>query len=62
MKHESGAFPWHGGDTDEGRSGEGVKAGPAAEVLAVPAARPFPPFPQSLGFLPSPRAWVLFGS
>ena len=52
MRHESGACPWNGGDADEGRSGESVKAGPAAGVLAVPAARLlFSPFPQSLGFV-----------
>lgn len=37
-----------------GRVAEGVKAGPAAEVLAVPAARPFPPSREP-GFPPPPE-------
>lgn len=54
LKYEIRAFPGNGGDTKEGKSWEGVKAGPGAEVLAVPAAMPSSPFPQSLGFV-----WLL---
>ena len=64
VKPESRAFPWNGGESSEGRSGEGGKAAPGAGVLAVPAARPVSPFPAARPFSPFPaaRVWVLVGS